>query len=394
MTLVDSINSHLDDEVTSRLAAALAETATSTRDALSQGAIPAIVHGLRRQCDTDSGMALLSELRGRGAADRGLLSNLSSALSGGKITDALLNEGKTLLGPLLGDRVDAVAEWLSDRYQLRRTSANTLLALAVPLVAANLGPDSAVALPQAAQPISPGLASALGISPITAAPGAAAALRSEFSASWIIVPVVALLLAYSLRSCQPAAQIAAAAPAKSASIRPATAAAAAMSASVLPVAAAPPRSPPSTPPAPVALAEVVAGIARDSAAYEVATFLADPDTSAPRSFVLRDLNFTSGTAEITAESKRTLKEVARVLKAYSNARVMLQGHTDNVGSPDSNYALSRDRADAAQDALIRLGIAPARLTTAGLGADRPLASNDSAAGRRRNRRTELLVTVK
>lgn len=131
-----------------------------------------------------------------------------------------------------------------------------------------------------------------------------------------------------------------------------------------------------------------------SIAYELAQFLADPAQSAPRSFVLRNLNFDSGTAVITRASRRTLQDVATVLKAFGTARVMLQGHTDSLGDPTANYDLSLARANATQAALQALGVDAARLSTAGFGADRPVQANDTPEGRALNRRTELLVITK
>jgi outer membrane protein OmpA-like peptidoglycan-associated protein len=70
----------------------------------------------------------------------------------------------------------------------------------------------------------------------------------------------------------------------------------------------------------------------------------------------------------------------------------LEGHTDNTGDPESNKKLSVDRAEAIKALLIVGGIDGARVTTAGWGQEKPIASNDTEEGRAKNRRTELIVT--
>jgi OOP family OmpA-OmpF porin len=72
----------------------------------------------------------------------------------------------------------------------------------------------------------------------------------------------------------------------------------------------------------------------------------------------------------------------------------LTGHTDNTGTPEANQKLSLDRADAVSQMLVTGGVAADRITTAGYGQDRPIASNDTEEGRAKNRRLELTVTQK
>jgi outer membrane protein OmpA-like peptidoglycan-associated protein len=83
-----------------------------------------------------------------------------------------------------------------------------------------------------------------------------------------------------------------------------------------------------------------------------------------------------------------------ILKAYPNAEVQLVGHTDNSGDPAANMKLSQDRANAVRDMLVNGGIDANRISTAGYGQDKPIASNDTGEGRAKNRRTELVVTKK
>jgi outer membrane protein OmpA-like peptidoglycan-associated protein len=96
-------------------------------------------------------------------------------------------------------------------------------------------------------------------------------------------------------------------------------------------------------------------------------------------------------ASIRPESDQKLEEIAGALKANAGWTVRIEGHTDSIGGSAYNLSLSKRRADAVKDALVkRYGIAATRLTTDGLGATRPKESNATLEGRARNRRVELV----
>jgi outer membrane protein OmpA-like peptidoglycan-associated protein len=86
------------------------------------------------------------------------------------------------------------------------------------------------------------------------------------------------------------------------------------------------------------------------------------------------------------------KPVLSVLKQYPETSIRIVGHTDNTGSVDSNQKLSERRAEAIKNALVGMGANPSRLTTIGYGARKPIASNNSEAGRQQNRRVEVRVS--
>jgi outer membrane protein OmpA-like peptidoglycan-associated protein len=96
-------------------------------------------------------------------------------------------------------------------------------------------------------------------------------------------------------------------------------------------------------------------------------------------------------ADLKPESKPALDELAKLLKANPSLRVWVVGHTDNVGSVESNLALSKARAAAVIAALSTAGIAPARLAPFGNGPYAPVAANTTDDGRAKNRRVELVA---
>lgn len=102
------------------------------------------------------------------------------------------------------------------------------------------------------------------------------------------------------------------------------------------------------------------------------------------------LNFDTDKATIRPDGKPTVEEIARLLKTDSGLKLAIEGHTDDSGDAARNQALSRQRADAVVQQLVKDGIDAGRLRAAGHGATRPLADNKDEAGRAKNRRVELV----
>lgn len=94
---------------------------------------------------------------------------------------------------------------------------------------------------------------------------------------------------------------------------------------------------------------------------------------------------------LTPENSQILTQVADKLKACPSARVTLNGYTDNSGTEGINIPLSAQRAGVVADFLVSHGVATDHITTKGLGSTNPVASNDTAEGRAKNRRVEIVV---
>jgi outer membrane protein OmpA-like peptidoglycan-associated protein len=78
--------------------------------------------------------------------------------------------------------------------------------------------------------------------------------------------------------------------------------------------------------------------------------------------------------------------------SHPSLQVQVEGHTDSVGSEDYNQQLSERRADSVRTYLVRQGIAPGAVGTAGYGESQPVVSNNTPAGRQQNRRVELVIS--
>jgi outer membrane protein OmpA-like peptidoglycan-associated protein len=110
---------------------------------------------------------------------------------------------------------------------------------------------------------------------------------------------------------------------------------------------------------------------------------------------LRGIYFDFDKATLKPESARALQEIAAALKAAPTRALVIEGHTDNIGSDPYNDQLSTRRADAVRAALVADHAANAALlSTAGYGKRRPVETNDTLAGRARNRRVELACAVR
>jgi len=100
--------------------------------------------------------------------------------------------------------------------------------------------------------------------------------------------------------------------------------------------------------------------------------------------------FDTGKSFVKPESNPSLEEITKLLKQNGTLTLYVVGHTDNVGSLESNLKLSADRADAVVKALSGKGIAASRLKPAGVGPYCPVASNRTEDGKAMNRRVELV----
>jgi outer membrane protein OmpA-like peptidoglycan-associated protein len=106
---------------------------------------------------------------------------------------------------------------------------------------------------------------------------------------------------------------------------------------------------------------------------------------------LPGIYFAFGTAALDRTSEAALTAVAAILTRHPQWTLSIEGHTDNIGTAEANQRLSQQRAKAVQTSLSTAhGIAAARLQSVGFGATRPRATNDTMAGRARNRRVELV----
>jgi outer membrane protein OmpA-like peptidoglycan-associated protein len=105
---------------------------------------------------------------------------------------------------------------------------------------------------------------------------------------------------------------------------------------------------------------------------------------------LGDVLFDTGKATLKPGAYATIDRLASALRQSPDRKVVIEGHTDNVGSDATNQALSERRAHAVQAALMERGVSSNQITAMGKGEGYPVASNEDPGGRQQNRRVELI----
>lgn len=105
------------------------------------------------------------------------------------------------------------------------------------------------------------------------------------------------------------------------------------------------------------------------------------------------LEYEAASAKIQTKSYNYLNYLVNILKKNQSYKVIFEGHTDNVGEETANQKLSQDRVDAVKDYFVSKGIGTDRVTTKAYGPTRPKYKNDTAAGRAKNRRVEIYMTM-
>jgi outer membrane protein OmpA-like peptidoglycan-associated protein len=102
--------------------------------------------------------------------------------------------------------------------------------------------------------------------------------------------------------------------------------------------------------------------------------------------------FASGSANLTASAAASLRALGAYLEGSAGA-IRIEGHTDDAGEADANFALSLRRAEAVRAVLAAAGVAGARMEAVGRGEEEPVADNGTSAGRASNRRVEIIVAT-
>jgi outer membrane protein OmpA-like peptidoglycan-associated protein len=106
---------------------------------------------------------------------------------------------------------------------------------------------------------------------------------------------------------------------------------------------------------------------------------------------MSDVLFDTGSATLRAPAREKLAKISGIVMAHPGLTLQIEGHTDSVGGDQMNQQLSERRADSVRDFLISQGVGGSSVTAHGFGKTRPVASNDTAEGRQKNRRVELVV---
>ena len=105
-----------------------------------------------------------------------------------------------------------------------------------------------------------------------------------------------------------------------------------------------------------------------------------------------DVLFDFGKYNLRSEAREKLAKLTGIVLAHPGLKLEVEGHTDSVGSEEANQKLSEQRSDTVRSYLIEQGLPDAAVSSRGFGKTTPVADNETAAGRQKNRRVEIVVS--
>jgi outer membrane protein OmpA-like peptidoglycan-associated protein len=412
INLVDSVRNLFNNEFLTRASSVTGESENNVKTAMT-GIIPSVLTGLLNQAGTTNPQNVLN--MAKAAAGSGILGNLSGAFS----NTNLMARGTEMLRGLFADKLGNVGSTISGFSGIRETSANSLMSIAAPAALGVLGNHAAESNMNAgallgflnqqkdnilgALPTGLNLAGALGLGSLAGIGGKLTSKLNEFKGSaetmtrdvlpkpkvrWLPILLAAiavlLILFFISKGCNGGDK------SQSAVIPTDTARTdTAMTAPVMPAR----ESMKVKLPDGTELDAYKGGIED-----QLVSFLNDPSSKPGKDvwFDFDNLNFKSGSAEITEESMVQVKNITAILKAFPKVKIKIGGYTDRTGDSLANLKLSQNRADAVMAALKNAGANASQIIGAeGYGSQfAKVAVDASDDDRKKDRRIAVSVRAK
>ena len=402
INLLDIVKQQIMGSVAEKAASLLGESPAATSKALG-AALPAVLGGVANQGTSISGAEELMKMFSGGQHDGSILDSVGSLLGGGSATQGLLSAGSGIVSSLFGNKAGGITDFLASHAGIKSSSASSLMSLAAPLIMGSIGKQlgggSSVAsimsllssqVPNIASALPAGMANVLGLSNLNLNPTPVmdrvkaveqqvVQEASSFNFSkilpWLLLGLAALIAFYFFKSCNSKPDV--------------------------PVVTAPVEAPKMEAPKVVEKVKKMLKLPNGNIEVEAGTFLdklydevTDNTLDPTKGIAFDHLNFATGSATISEDSKGQLDDLAKIMMAFPKVGISVDGHTDNVGDAASNLKLSKERASAVKKYLVSKGLADARILAEGFGSTKPVGDNTTEAGRLANRRTEVMVTKK
>ncbi len=402
INLLDMVKQQIMGSVAEKAASLLGESPSATSKALG-AALPAVLGGVANQATSIGGAEELMKMFGGGQHDGSILDSVGSLLGGGSATQGLMSAGSGIVSSLFGNKAGGITDFLASHAGIKSSSASSLMSLAGPLIMGSIGKQlgggSSVAslmsllggqTQHIAAALPAGMGNVLGLSNLNLTPAPimdkvkaveqqvvqeAEGFNFSKILPWLLLGLGALLAFYFFKSCNSKPEV--------------------------PTVVTAPVVPKIETPAVVEKVKKMLKLPNGDIEVEAGTFLdklydAVTGTSADltKGFAFDHLNFATGSAVISEDSKGQLNDLAKIMMAFPKVGISVDGHTDNVGDAAANMKLSKERAAAVEKYLISKGVADARILPEGFGSTKPVGDNTTEAGRLANRRTEVVVTKK
>jgi outer membrane protein OmpA-like peptidoglycan-associated protein len=397
--LLDSIKGLITPSLISSAATSLGENSGGITKAL-EGAVPALLSGVINKSTSDSsGIFDLAKK----AAGSGVLDNLTGSLSGGNSN--LMNMGTSLLSGIFGGKTNMLSSLISSFAGIKPSSGSSLLASLAPIALGVIGKHALSSgmdarglgnfLSSQKDAVNKAMPSGLSLSSLYAdstprvpsVPEPPTSGLPKWVLPLLLVVVGAALLFYLFRSCNVP---------KTDNMATDTTAMVAPSPDTAEVATPPPATGRES-----LKVELPNGTTLD--AYkggiedQLVAFLKDDDAKVSKDkwFDFDNLNFNTGTAEITAESQAQINNIAAILKAFPKVIIKIGGYTDKTGDEAGNMKLSKARADAVKKALATAEVGKQVTDAEGYGSEFAKAAADAPESDRvHDRRVSVSVREK
>ena len=390
-----------------KIANFLGEKETATQKAMDV-LVPSVLAGIANQATTLSGADSLLSMINEGGHDGGIFDSLGTVLGGGSATKAFLKSGETTINTLFGNKINDITNWFSGYSDVKVSSASNLLNLAAPLVldaiGKHIGGQGSASelisllgsqLPILKNTIPANLVHVLNLNNLNLTPPAQRealrpitdipqALDKPIKAEkpllksllpWLILLVVALLGLFYLKTCKSNATDAQTETAVIETPKSDT-------------------QPALTTEKTLKLADGDVKVKTGSFLDLLYTVINDPNSDVSKPLTFDNVSFAKYKTDLTDSSKIQLDDVVKIMKAFPNVAIKINGYTDSRGDADENKKLSQGRAASVKTYLTSKGIGNERLNAEGFGSANPIASNESEEGRTKNRRIEAILTKK
>ena len=395
--LIDLVKGQLSEALLSKAAGFLGEDSAVTTKAINL-ILPSVLGGMANKVTNADGASQLFGLMQNQDHSTDIFGSLSTLLGGGSATQGLLDNGGSVVSSIFGNKTSGISSVIASAVGMKTGSASSLMSIAAPIlmnvISRNLGGAAT----------SSGLVSLLGSQlPFLRSAGLPSSLTSALGLSnlnllttpslsspkpvveegglgkflpWLLLLAVALAGFYFFKSCNTKTP-------------------------EMPVAAAVVEAP-IAPVAP-AIVETVKKLTLPGGDIEVkvGSFLdklyneiLDPKADLTKALTFDNVNFAVASAQLTEGSKTQLNDLGKIMKAFPNVHIKVDGHTDNVGNAAGNLRLSQARAASVKAYLGTHGVEGGRITTAGFGSTNPVADNATAEVKAQNRRIGAFVTKK
>ena len=411
--LVAQLMTEFDGGTLDSVAAALGESPARTHTAIG-GVVPALLGGIANTVTTPAQAEMLLGVIKRHKLEDVPSSGMAAALQAPGGISSLIASGRPLVESLLRGRTSAVGDWVTGLSGIGKSSSLSLMSLVLPLVLGQIGRRVASMGWSASsllgllgeqrsflQSAPAGLHALLGLSatpaprPVTfesvpAIPDddatemlpVAAPSRRRSALMWalpllLLIPVVGYFMQRADSSRSSVVSNVSGSDVPSAV---ATAGVAALGPLVE-------RQLPNN---------TTLRVPTNGVENKLIGFIEDPGKlpSSETWFTFDRLEFETDSARLTGSASDQLSNIADILRAYPEVTVKIGGYTDNTADAAHNLQLSQERATAAMQQIVAMGIESSRVTAEGYGEQHPVADNTSPEGRQRNRRVDIRVTDK